>query len=362
MHTRRYAPAVLLLLGLLAACETEGPLGSTPPRDDTSAAPADPSSFAATATSPSSITLAWSAVAGATGYILERRAGEGAFGPLATTTAAETQYLDGGLSGGTAYGYRIRAVNNAGSSSGREASATTPQSPQNPPPQNPGTGREANIAKGRVVDASGRPLSDVQIVVDNTIYFNTAVTGRTDANGSYRLQVPGGSWRVYAKLTHTYNGRTYSFELDPDDPDSFAGIDGAVRNFTWRLTGPARDYMGLAFYGGEVICFDDPNADVGDRENIELTFTPVGPLVDGSQGEVITRKLGQPRTPAYSKVLDMPIGRYVVTARYVPTDGPARPLTVRLEGTGEYAAALTADFEPEMMSCKNCLRLEVNNP
>jgi hypothetical protein len=204
----------------------------------------------------------------------------------------------------------------------------------------------------------------VQIVVDNTVVFNSAVTGTTGADGSYRLTVPDGSWRVYAKYDVQYHGRWYRFDLHPSSDDSFPGADGAVRDFVWRLRGPASPSSGGAYHGGEVLILQDPNSDYLRKENVEITLTPVGPLVDGSAGEAITVRSGPPRSDTFGKAVGIPIGRYRVAARYAEPNKPVRPLAVRIEAwdAGPYAESVVADFEPNLMSCRDCMRLEVNWP
>ncbi len=78
------------------------------------------------------IDLSWTAPAddgGAaiTGYTLERKSGTGSYANVSTAIAASaTSYSDTGLASGTAYTYRIRAVNSVGDGAwSNEASATT---------------------------------------------------------------------------------------------------------------------------------------------------------------------------------------------------------------------------------------------
>jgi hypothetical protein len=240
-----------------------------------------------------------------------------------------------------------------------------PPAPTPPPTAPPASGgAHAYVVRGTATDTEGRPVAGAEVVVDNALLSNSAVTGTTGGDGGYRLTVPDGSWRVYARVDVTYHGRRYRFDLHPSDHDSFAGRDGAVRDFRWRLTGPTPPTSGRPHHGGAVDILQDPNSDHLHKENVELTFTPEGPLVDGSAGGVITRRGGPPRSETFSKIVDVPIGRYRVTARYAPPGGAPRPLAVRVEARDPkpYAASVVADFEPELTSCRNCMRVEVNWP
>lgn len=87
------------------------PTDTTPP-----AAPAKPTATAVTATS---VTLAWTAntETDLASYVLERAVGTGAFATLATIDAASVGYVDSGLTAGTTYVYRLRALDRAGNTS-----------------------------------------------------------------------------------------------------------------------------------------------------------------------------------------------------------------------------------------------------
>jgi hypothetical protein len=90
--------------------------------------PAAPSILTATATSPASIDLSWTDnSSNETGFQIERSLTMGSgYNLITTTTANAVSYADAGLTAGTTYYYRIRAVNEGGSSAyTTEATATT---------------------------------------------------------------------------------------------------------------------------------------------------------------------------------------------------------------------------------------------
>lgn len=79
--------------------------------------PAAPDQLTAVVEGSSSIRLRWRDKAtDETAYEVERRAGSGAFGRIATLGAGSVERLDGGLTAGVSYTYRVRAVNDAGAS------------------------------------------------------------------------------------------------------------------------------------------------------------------------------------------------------------------------------------------------------
>jgi len=178
---------------------------------------------------------------------------------------------------------------------------------------------EVGYVTGKVTDALGNNLQGVKIYVDNTIFYNSGISTTSNANGIYKIKTPQGSWKVYAEMERIFNGTTYKIYLDPNTFDSFPGDEGAIRNFVWRLTGE-KPFNPGSFYGGLVKLYKDPDCDIYDMQNIEFTFTPVGPLIDGTQGSVIVRKCGLPNTDFYSLIHDIPIGRYKITAKYLATN------------------------------------------
>jgi hypothetical protein len=184
---------------------------------------------------------------------------------------------------------------------------------------------------GTVVDAAAGRSPASRFYADNTLFYNTNAIGYTDAQGRYEIDVrqPIGTWRMGAHLKREYNGRTYRFDLHPDNDRAFPGVDGAVRNFDWRLSGETPNG---GRYGARAYVYVNEAADrdiMTQYKDVEVTFTPVGPLADGSAGRAMTVRL------ATFRVEDVPLGRYAVTARWVPAGAAPRAMV------GEFATRTT---------------------
>lgn len=231
---------------------------------------------------------------------------------------------------------------------------------QNPPTTDQsGSSIEPGVLKGLVTDARGKPLAGVKVFADHTLYHNTNAIGVTDANGRYRIPVrqPVGSWHATAQLVKQFNGRAFTFDLAPNNNDPFIGSSGAIRNFTWKLTGQRPD--GEQFYGSMVIAYADFFQPDLLLQHVELTLEPVGALVDGTTGRKITGKLVH--TADGEAIRDVPFGRYRITARYAPPGETPVALRVRLRNTGEYQSALTAGFT-SLLPTIHQIVLEVSRP
>lgn len=211
-----------------------------------------------------------------------------------------------------------------------------------------------NTVRGHALSLDGQPLADVDIVVDETVSYDANLTTTTDDEGHYELEVPDGSWRVWATHHPLYLGRTYELDLHPLDDDSFAGADGAVRDFEWRLEGEKPAPLS-GTHGGTVYAYVDSS--IARAEDLQLTFEPVGPLIDGSVGETVVR------TPdAGGMIEDVPLGQY----RIQVYDGRrSQRLKLRLQTDDKpHQFELVAVFEPvwDLELCENCLRLDLRGP
>ena len=90
--------------------------------------PSVPTGVSATAASSSSITVSWTAVSGATGYIVQRStSASGTFTQVGSPTSAS--FTDTGLTASTSYWYRVIAQNSAGQSQPSTSASATTQAP-----------------------------------------------------------------------------------------------------------------------------------------------------------------------------------------------------------------------------------------
>ncbi|MCE7065305.1 carboxypeptidase-like regulatory domain-containing protein [Dyadobacter sp. CY326] len=203
-------------------------------------------------------------------------------------------------------------------------------------------------ATGKVTNTDGSPLAGVKIVIDNTMIHASYSLGNSDEKGNYKIQLPKvGTFMASAHITKQYNGKEYEFDLHPDVYEAFS-IDGAVRNFQWKLTGK-RPVEAQGYYGVTIEVNKAILSGIYDSENIEFTLVPVGNLIDGSKGKTLKMKHGQPFTNDYGKLVDIPLGRYKMTAYYKGEAGEG-PLKLRKHFSEDaYEDEIIIDFEPSTM-------------
>ncbi len=212
------------------------------------------------------------------------------------------------------------------------ATPTTPTADVNTP--------EPYIMKGRVTNSAGEPTEGIEVFADNTLLYDSNLVDVTDADGYYRIDLNGfnpSSWQGAAYIETTFENQYYMIRLEADNEQAFAGVDGAVRNFTWRVNGeiPGGGYHGALAYVYKN--FEWPEN--FDDSYLELTFTPNGPLIDGSTGETLVL------SPDGLEINDIPIGRYTVTAQYKEPGQTPRPLRINLDDLDDtYEASKTFTF------------------
>lgn len=220
---------------------------------------------------------------------------------------------------------------------------------------------EPGFAYGTTKDRAGKPLANVVVFLDGAYDMNHQQT--TKADGAYRIRLTPGAYVASASMKWKYEGQTYKIDLKPDSTDTFNDVDGAVRNFTWELTGE-KTAPEMGSYGAFVyVTVGTDHTYIEDQENITYTLTPVGPLIDGSQGEVITRAGGASRTAEYGKILDIPVGRYRIKGVYAPPG--MKPQTLRFKNNWVRNSQFTEELEfvisAEGNFCSNCAGLDVES-
>jgi hypothetical protein len=202
---------------------------------------------------------------------------------------------------------------------------------------------EPYVVKGRVTTEDGRPLPGAEVWADNTLSYNSNALAVSGADGSYRIELPRSealTWQMGGHVVTTYSGQQFDLELAVDRTP-FASAEGAIRDFTWHLGGPHQDDDEL-YYGGLVYVYEDLGHNDLSDGGWQITFTPDGPLIDGSAGQPFTRDVDA------GQISGVPVGTYTVSATYLPADGsPAVPLYIRQRDTGDYAPDATASFRSD---------------
>ncbi|WP_266366919.1 carboxypeptidase-like regulatory domain-containing protein [Tellurirhabdus rosea] len=215
---------------------------------------------------------------------------------------------------------------------------------------------QTKYVTGQVTDSQGRPLKGAYLFVENTLYVSSGADTKSDDKGNYKIKLTLGSYLAKGQYEVDYNNRHYVFDLQPDNDQSFTDDEGAVRNFTWKLSGKKNARYNL-YHGGTIELLHDPNSQLWDIENVEFTLKPVGPLIDGSTGRTLTMKSADPGLPNYLFLVDIPIGRYTISAVHKPTG--RKVLLQNVNSNQPYAESLTQDFYgfDSPRHCKNCMGL-----
>ncbi len=222
---------------------------------------------------------------------------------------------------------------------------------------------EPGWVTGTVKTAAGAPIPGAFIFIDGVLDQNMQFTTKED--GAFRIRLMPGAYLAQASLSYKWENQVYKFDLKPDSTDTFDDSTGAVRNFTWVLTGE-KPQPGMGSYGGYVyVNLGYDNFFVEDPDNITFTLEPVGPLIDGSQGQTIVRKGGAPRTPDFGKILEVPVGRYKISGVYQPPG--MKPQTLKFRDSwartkGAFVEQQEILLVAEGNFCQLCASVEIESP
>lgn len=208
----------------------------------------------------------------------------------------------------------------------------------------PATQTRPRTVRGRAVDTQGRPIAGARVWIDPSL-TGGVVEVRTDEDGYYKaedlLDVP---YRARAWTFVEHNGARLCLRLGMEsapDYDSFSAAMGAERNFVMQLSGPIGDMRDSQEQFGGVLGVLNEWQYKQPGNSLEFSFTPTGPLIDGSVIEPFTRTID----PAGDTVMrGIPLGPYRVEATLVEADGSRRALTVSPDGFEEFQAALDLNW------------------
>ncbi|SDF73045.1 hypothetical protein SAMN04487996_11246 [Dyadobacter soli] len=178
---------------------------------------------------------------------------------------------------------------------------------------------------GKVVDQQGKGVAGATVFTENTVFKGRGAEVTTKADGSYQMAVVEGlgQWIVDAYTLVEYNGRVYKMRLHPENTESFSVEEKPVRNFEWKIQGRLPDKSLNLYYGGSAELYADPNSEIR-SEDVEFTFRPDGPLIDGASGKVLKLSGGKSGSNNHNRIDDIPIGRYRVTAVHKLSGQPLR--------------------------------------
>jgi hypothetical protein len=237
-----------------------------------------------------------------------------------------------------------------------------------------GAGGDAKAAGGTIAGTAktsdGRPIENFKIAYEG---WPEGALGGMDANnritspasgsvegkaGRYEIKVPPGQYTTEADAVVTWHDRPYTFRLetaDESDDTARAAVSGSVeltRNYVWKLTGVRRGRdPGAKGSGwernvhGATIFFDARSTDTkaykpvrppltesDPKGQIEFTLTPVGKLIDGSEGKTLVEKVAVAEDGKYTAgVRGIPTGDYTVSAKLIKEDGTTEPLRLATE-------------------------------
>jgi hypothetical protein len=224
---------------------------------------------------------------------------------------------------------------------------------------------QSHVVSGTVRTADGRPLSGATIRISGATGAarGTTKTTQSDHSGNYRLAVPPGHYDVDAFYDLTFDGQTYrELWLDRTNQGCERQLSekGIVRHFVLRLSGLMRcranyDPANINSYAGATMLVAPGGLPAAAA--VRFTFTPVGPLADGSRGRVLTfDRTGvmlateRGRLGETAWLHDIPLGRYRVSAEAALPGGRRQTLALRDNAGGQAASAIEIGFPAYQMA------------
>ena len=211
---------------------------------------------------------------------------------------------------------------------------------------------KGNQASGVVRYENGKPLSGA-VVTAISKEFSSESDTKSGKDGKFLIKLPKteSNYRLVAWAEASYNGKHWLFPLEPvgGSETSFFSKDGIAKDFVWKISGRGSWASNLeekdpnGYLGAFIqVYLYDPNSDPsGERpvqaqagDTVELTLDPDGPLIDGRSGQrlikavVLERATGKFQVTQVGTALDIPVGRYKLTAKVKHKNGGESNLKV----------------------------------
>jgi hypothetical protein len=224
--------------------------------------------------------------------------------------------------------------------------------------------RKPNTIVGDILTLDGKPLPNVAVY---EVYVGgTTIAGErarfnldVDERGHFEQRLPDGIYKVYATAIVNYAGRRVPVDLVSLDGKpmgtSHDSAKGIVKDFRMAMAGlkPGEDPKSDVGWFGGVVTFRDGSPDMeknfhvrAPNSKVRVTFTPAGPLVDGSTMQPFTVEVpSYPLSYGSARFQRVPLGVYRITATLVTADGKSHPVAMSRTWGGQYAAAYDLFWE-----------------
>jgi hypothetical protein len=205
--------------------------------------------------------------------------------------------------------------------------------------------RKPHVIVGDILALDGKPIPNVAayrvFVWGTTIAAEKTNYGLdVDQNGHFEQQVPDGLYQLKATCIVNHGGHRVPVDLVWLDDKKVGVVQGSaagiVRDFRLVMNGlkPGEDPKGAHAYQGGVFRLNGPDYDLTRGHlstrfpgaKVQVTMTPVGPLVDGSRGEPFTIDVDVAELNYSTDRRNIPLGTYKVSAVLTAKDGGKRAL------------------------------------
>ncbi len=257
------------------------------------------------------------------------------------------------------------------SDSNTAASSSGGASPSASAGANTSSGPKAGYATGKILQQNGKPIDvpGAKITIDlNGVSSKGGekvnYTPKVNADGSYEQKLADGAYRFNGAWMYVpFDGKQFRFDFEPvgDDKSDRDSDNGIVQDYVWKLTGvrPGHESDPANFtnwYGVSVnMQFQSYRNDI--KKSVSkppagtkcvFTLTPVGKLIDGTDGKPLTfEREFDPQLSGLKNgnLENIPLGVYTVKGEEVRADGTKKPLLIQ-QAFAKFGESTEVHFSP----------------